>query len=162
MRLAKVLAHARPPEKLNVNDPGVTIFSAENFSVAYSEVHAYRTGIAIEVPEGKNLLLVETSGMGVKGVTVAGPFLTPNDIGEVRVNLINSHREAYEIKAGDPLAFVLVIDAPESDSDFEEYDLAGLASEMKEASDKAYIETRKMRADRKAKLAAEEAKAVAD
>ena len=160
VRFAKVLAHARPPEKLNVNDPGATIFSAENFNVAYSEVHGYRTGIALEVPEGKIVQIVENAGMGIKGVTVAGGVLTSNHVGEVRVNLINSHREAFEIKAGDPLGFILLLDSPTAGDEYEEYDLEGLGNEMKEASAEAYAESQKLKADKRAKAAAEEAAAL--
>lgn len=156
IRFAKCVAHARPPQKLNVADPGMTVFSAENFKVEYGEVHAYRTGIVVEIPDGKIGVLHETNGMGIKGVTVAGSILTHKDIGEVRVNLINSHREAFEVKAGDPIAYLLIQDAPEEDhGDAEEFDLEGLTFEMKDRLAESLDDTRKA----KAAQAADEANA---
>ena len=155
LRFAKVVPHARPPERLNEGDPGLSVFSAENFKVEYSEVHSYRTGIVLEIPEGSVGMLVENAGMGVKGVTVAGPLLTSNDIGEVRVNLINSHREAFEVRAGDPICFLLLLKDPSEDDEVEEYDLEGLSNEMKEAAEEVLVATRKARAEKAAKEAGE-------
>jgi dUTP pyrophosphatase len=160
IRFAKVVGHARPPETLNVGDPGLTIFSAENFKLEYGQVHAYRTGVLIEIPDGCLGKLHENAGMGVKGVTVAGGLLTPNDIGEVRVSLMNNHKEAFEIRSGDPLAMLVIEEnvAAGNAVEAEEYDLEGLSGELKDRSDENRQETLKMRADKKAK----DAQALAD
>lgn len=153
LRFAKVVPHARPPEKLNVSDPGLTIFSAEDFKVEWGEVHAYRTGIVLEIPEGDIVLLRENNNMGVKGVVVAGSLLTANNIGEVRVNLTNQHREAFEVKAGDPLCFAILLQAC-GDGEAEEYDLEGLTNEMQTAATEAKAESDKLKFRKKADEAA--------
>jgi len=140
VKFAKVLNHARPPVRLNPNDPGLTIFSAEDFKVEHGEVHAYRTGVVLDVPEGYLGMFVETQSMGFKGVTVAGGVLSPNDISEVRVALINSHREAYEIKSGMPLAQIILLKNDDKDDDAEEVDREELTEELQKRRDAAMKE----------------------
>jgi len=101
------LGHARPPEDGK-------IFSAEDFTLESGEVHSYRTGIVLEEPsggagEGKVLFLATTMEQGTKGVTIAGPLVAYGT--ELRVNLINLHREAREIKSGQAIAQVLELAA---------------------------------------------------
>lgn len=104
-KFRKVLGHARPPEDGK-------IFSAEDFTLESGEVHSYRTGIVLDgagAGEGKVLFLATTMEQGTKGVTIAGPLVAYGT--ELRVNLINLHREAREIKSGQAIAQVLELAA---------------------------------------------------
>ncbi len=140
LRFAKIVDHARPPEKLNVNDPGLTLFSAEDFNVEHGELHSYRTGIMIEVPPGGFGMIVVNHGLGVQGGVVCGGVLTPNDVCEVRVSLANLHRNAIQIKAGAPLAQLILIANGNQDDSVDEYDREGLMNEMKATVDKSTVE----------------------
>jgi len=146
LRFAKILGHARPPEKLNINDPGLTLFSGEDFKVGHGEVHAFRTGIMIEIPEGSFGLLLSTHSNGVAGAIVCGDFLSPNDVGEVRVSIANLKRDAFEVKAGAPLCQLVVVPgADKVEGEAEEYDREGLTNEMTAAADEAKQESKKLK-----------------
>lgn len=164
MRFTKVLPNARPPEKVNPNDPGLTIYSAEDFTVESGEVHAYRTGIIVEIPEKSIGLLLSTAGMGFKGVTVATGALSVNDMNELRVPLINSHREAWVVKAGQAVA-QLVIANGMGDDEVEEVNREDLVADLAEivAKGKAEAASRKaVEAKRKADKAVADTKKTID
>jgi len=158
MKFALILAHARPPERLCVSDPGVSIFSAENFTLESGEVHAYRTGISISVPPGKYGLLKENQAQGVKGIAVIGGLVRTKDTQEIRVSLTNSHREAYEVKAGQAIAQVLWFDATEED--VEEVSIDELREEQENIQDEVSAANAQARADKAVSDAQAEAKKV--
>ncbi len=158
MRFAKVLTHARPPEKVNVADPGVTLFSAEDFKVGHGEVHAFRTGIMLEVPKGAYGHIVGTQSMGVAGATILSGIVTPLDTGEVRIAIANLHRNAYEVKAGMPIGQLIIIDSGSTDDEAEEYDREGLTNEMNAVRLDAIEASKKLQLKKAADLAKQKAK----
>lgn len=103
------------PEKTYESDAGFDVFSAEEWKTEFGEVHAYRTGVMVEIPEGYFGLLKEKSSQGVKGVAVKGGVIDAGFRGELRVPLSNSHRDAYEVKVGDPIAQLIIIPVHEVD-----------------------------------------------
>jgi len=134
MRVGKLVPHARLPKKVSPGDPGVTLFSAETYNLEYSEVHAFRTGLVVEIPEGSFGMLMNR--VTTNGVVVGGVVLTSQDTGEVRVPIQNNHRSALEIKSGMPLCqFVIFTD--DSDEDVEEFEGTSLSAELKDKADKA-------------------------
>jgi dUTP pyrophosphatase len=136
MQFAKLLGHARPPTRLHSQDAGVSVFSAEDFKLEYGETHAYRTGIVLNVPEGMLAHLVRPMVDGTKGCVVAGQCVTAKDRTELRVTLLNNHREALEVRAGDPIA-QLVLGEVAGDDEMEEVGLDELRSRMASATEKA-------------------------
>jgi dUTPase len=143
MRFAKILTHARPPIKLNPLDAGITVFSAETYKLEFGEVHSFRTGIMVEIPEGSFGLLHESHSQGVKGVTVAGGLVTPRTVTELRVSLLNSHREAFEVTSGQPLAQLIILTEIEADDEAEETDRQELTEEMTKVTEEARVEESK-------------------
>lgn len=161
MKFAKILSHARAPEQLLPNDPGVSVFSAEDFTLGFGECHSYRTGIVVGIEDGFFGLLKESQAQGVKGIMVAGGFVTENDASELRVTLYNGHREAYIVKAGMPIAQLVSLPLDSADAEPEEMDKETLIASVKARTAAALADVQKKRATASAKKASDDAAAKA-
>lgn len=106
------LENVRKPAMVSPADAGLTIYTCENFTLEKGEVHAYRTGLLMEIPEGTYGQLVTDHNSAFKGVQVFGVIL-PSNVGELRVTLFNGHADATVIKAGQAVAQLVLIDSEE-------------------------------------------------
>ena len=70
---------------------------------------AVATGIALEFPPTHGALVEDRSGLAVRGVTTLAGVIDPGYRGEIRVVMTNLGTEPLEIKAGDRIAQLRIV-----------------------------------------------------
>ena len=75
---------------------------------------AVATGIALEFPSTHGALVEDRSGLAVRGVTTLAGVIDPGYRGEIRVVMTNLGTEPVEIKAGDRIAQLRVVERIEA------------------------------------------------
>jgi dUTP pyrophosphatase len=87
---------------------------------------AVRTGIAIEFPSTHGALVEDRSGLAVRGVTTLAGVIDPGYRGEIKVVMTNLGGAAVEIKAGERIAQLRIVERIEAT--FEEVEELGEAA----------------------------------
>ena len=95
--------------------PGATLAAGATVAVA--------TGIAMEFPSTHGALVEDRSGLAVRGVTTLAGVIDPGYRGEIKVVMTNLSAAAVEIKAGDRIAQLRIVQRIEAQ--FEEVTRAG-------------------------------------
>ena len=75
---------------------------------------AVATGIALEFPATHGALVEDRSGLAARGVTTLAGVIDPGYRGEIRVVMTNLGTEPVEIKAGDRIAQLRVVERIEA------------------------------------------------
>jgi dUTP pyrophosphatase len=103
---AKVPTYAKP------GDAGADLYSIEDAYIHGWGQKLIKTGIALEIPNGKVGLVRPRSGLATKagiGMNSSG-VIDAGYRGEIMVNLINFNDESYLIRSGDRIAQILFLD----------------------------------------------------
>ena len=103
---------ANVPTKKHESDIGYDISSAENIFITSNEVTLVHTGIAISLPAQCAGFVLPRSGLSTKHkiTLINSPgLIDPGYTGELLVPLINHSTEEYEIKIGDRIAQLVLI-----------------------------------------------------
>ncbi len=87
---------------------------------------AVPTGIAMEFPPTHGALVEDRSGLAVRGVTTLAGVIDPGYRGEIRVVMTNLNGAPVEIKAGDRIAQLRIVQRIEAS--FEEVAELGTAA----------------------------------
>jgi dUTP pyrophosphatase len=98
---AKVPAYAH---KGPLGDLAADIFSVEDVEIPPGKVRPIATGIALELPPDYGAIIEDRSGMAINGVSTVGGIIDTGYRGEIRVVLTNIRSESYQIKVGDRIA----------------------------------------------------------
>lgn len=72
------------------------------------------SGIVADIPDGKALLFVNRSGLGMKGLTFICPLIDSDFVGEIALTLRNDGFDKITLKGGDKVAQAVLIDAPQA------------------------------------------------
>ena len=75
---------------------------------------AVPTGIAMEFPSTHGALVEDRSGLAMRGVTTLAGVIDPGYRGEIRVVMTNLGAKAVEIKAGDRVAQLRIVERIEA------------------------------------------------
>ena len=107
--------NAKIPTRANLSDAGWDLYCLTGRSLAPRQRATYKTGIALQIPEGYVGLVWPRSGLSVKsGVDVLAGVIDSGYRGEVQVCLLNtSDKDWVEIKEGDRIAQILFQEVPE-------------------------------------------------
>jgi dUTP pyrophosphatase len=84
------------------------------------------TGIALEFPSTHGALVEDRSGLAVRGVTTLAGVIDPGYRGEIKVVMTNLAATPVEIKAGDRIAQLRIVQRIEAT--FEEVEELGEAA----------------------------------
>ena len=84
------------------------------------------TGIALEFPSTHGALVEDRSGLAVRGVTTLAGVIDPGYRGEIKVVMTNLGARPFEIKAGDRIAQLRIVQRMEAA--FEEVEELGEAA----------------------------------
>jgi len=107
-----ISSSAYVPSKKHESDIGYDISSVENIVVTSNEVTLVKTGIAISLPAQCAGFVLPRSGLSTKHkiTLINSPgLIDPGYTGELLVPLINHSTEDYEIKIGDRIAQLVLI-----------------------------------------------------
>jgi dUTP pyrophosphatase len=119
VRVQRLDARAKLPTRAYPNDAGLDLYALDDAVLGPGERASLRTGIAVEIPEGRAGLVLPRSGLAARhGIALvnAPGLIDAGYRGEVRVLVLNTDRRArFTISPGDRIAqLVLVrIETPE-------------------------------------------------
>lgn len=100
----KISDDAILPSKVKVNDPGLDIYTNEQYVIKPGETHAFTTGISVQIPVGYVALIWDRSSLGLKGLHRFAGVIDADYRGEWKIVIHNASQEPYEILKGDRIA----------------------------------------------------------
>lgn len=110
IKVKKLHPEAKIPTLSTPNAAGFDFYSVEDKILLPGETYPIKTGIVIEIPEGKVLHNWDRSGMGMKGLKIHGGVIDSDYRGEIHAILHNGSNEPREIKKGDRVCQGIIID----------------------------------------------------
>jgi dUTP pyrophosphatase len=113
LRVRRLDPDAQVPTRAHPDDAGLDLYALDAATIAPGERVSVRTGIAVEIPEGRAGLVLPRSGLAQRhGISlVNAPGLIDSGYrGEVRVLMLNTDRsEPCEIRRGDRVAQLVLV-----------------------------------------------------
>lgn len=105
-------AKVPPPHRATAGSAGFDLYAAEAARLTRTAVTLVRTGYRIRVPRGTFLEVRPRSGLSTRGVLMANaPGTIDHDFsGEVKVPLTYLFEGHYDVRAGDRIAQVRLVD----------------------------------------------------
>ncbi len=108
LRIKRLCDESKIPSYATLRAAGLDLYSMEDYSIRPGETHMFKTGIAMEIPEGYAGLIWDRSGLGSKEIHRFAGVVDDDYRGEVRVILHNNAKKKYDIKKGDRIAQMLI------------------------------------------------------
>ena len=129
IKVKKLTAAARVPRYAHVGEFGdlaADVYASVGVALAAGETTAVPTGIAMEFPSTHGALVEDRSGLAVRGVTTLAGVIDPGYRGELKVVMTNLGAGTVEIKQGDRIAQLRIVQRIEAE--FEEVEELGVAA----------------------------------
>ena len=107
-----ITSSGKVPSKTHASDIGYDISSSENTTLKSNEVTLVSTGIAINLPQQCAGFVLPRSGLSTKHkiTLINSPgLIDPGYTGELLVPLVNHGAKDYEIKIGDRIAQLVLV-----------------------------------------------------
>ena len=101
-------------------DLAADLYSLDSVMLAPQSVVRIGTGIAVQLPPGYGAVIEDRSGLATKGLTTLAGVIDPGYRGELRVVVANVSVAAVEIRQGDRIAQLRLVQR--FDMEFEEVD----------------------------------------
>ena len=109
LKVKKLVKDATLPSFAHAGDAGLDLYTIEDYELKPQERHAFKTGIAMEIPQGYVGLIWDKSGLAVKhGLHHLAGVIDATFRGEIQVVILNTGTEAYQVKKGDKIAQMLI------------------------------------------------------
>ena len=109
LKIQKLDKNAKLPEFAHVDDAGMDLFSIENKILKAGERYLFKTGIAFEIPRNYVGLVWDKSGLAAKfGIKTMAGVVDSGYRGEIKITLLNTSNQDYQIKKGDKIAQILI------------------------------------------------------
>lgn len=108
---------ARLPSRGSPGAAGLDLYAIEDATIYRREHRAIATGVAVALPQDSVGIIAARSGLALRNmVAVLGGIIDPDYRGELQVILANlSGTEHVTIRAGDRIAQLLIMQAPQLD-----------------------------------------------
>jgi len=109
IKIKKIYPDAILPKYQSKGDAAMDLYSYDEYELGPGQRQQFRTGVAIEIPDGYGFLIWDRSGLAFKhGITCLGGVIDPDYRGEIKVCLLNTSNEVYKIEKGHRIAQGLV------------------------------------------------------
>ena len=115
VNITKLRDDATIPSYTRDGDAGLDLVSTSDVRIAPGARAIVPTGLAIEIPRGYAGYVQPRSGLALKhGITVLNTpgLIDSNYRGELKVILLNTGDEAFEVKKGDRIAQLVILAVP--------------------------------------------------
>lgn len=129
IRVKKLDAAAQMPRYAHVGEFGdlaADLYASVGVTLAAGSTQAVPTGIAMEFPSTHGALVEDRSGLAMRGVTTLAGVIDPGYRGEIKIVVTNLSPTAVEIKPGDRIAQLRIVQRIEAT--FEEVSELGEAA----------------------------------
>lgn len=90
-------------------DLAADLYAVSGTTLGPGTTAAVATGIALEFPATHGALVEDRSGLAMRGVTTLAGVIDPGYRGEIKVVVVNLSAAAVEIKAGDRIAQLRIV-----------------------------------------------------
>lgn len=104
IKIKKLCSEAKIPTGGSENSAGFDIYSVEEYELQPGETHTFKTGISLEIPEGKACFIWDRSGIGSKGIHRFAGLIDSDYRGEIKIVLFNSTKFPFKINKYDRIA----------------------------------------------------------
>ena len=98
----------------NFGDLAADLYASTAVTLAAGSTHAVPTGIAMEFPSTHGALVEDRSGLAMRGVTTLAGVIDPGYRGEIKVVVTNLSAAPVEIKPGDRIAQLRIVERIEA------------------------------------------------
>jgi dUTP pyrophosphatase len=108
----KLRPEAQMPRYAHVGEYGdlaADLYAAEGLTIEPGATVLVSTGVAMEFPSTHGALVEDRSGLAVKGITTLAGVIDPGYRGEIRVVVTNLSPAAVEVKQGDRIAQLRIV-----------------------------------------------------
>jgi len=129
IKVKKLDPAAQIPRYAHVGEYGdlaADLYALDGAVLAAAETRPVATGIAMEFPSTHGALVEDRSGLAVRGVTTLAGVIDPGYRGEIKVVMTNLAATPVEIKPGDRIAQLRIVQRIEAR--FEEVEQLGEAA----------------------------------
>jgi dUTP pyrophosphatase len=112
IKVKKLDSAAQLPRYAHVGEFGdlaADLYASVGVVLAGGETRPVATGIALEFPATHGALVEDRSGLAVRGVTTLAGVIDPGYRGEIKVVMTNLGAAQVEIKAGDRIAQLRIV-----------------------------------------------------
>lgn len=112
IKVKKLVEEARLPRYAHVGEYGdlaADLYASEGLILEAGSTVAVPTGIAMEFPSTHGALVEDRSGLALKGVTTLAGVIDPGYRGEIRVVVTNLGAVPVEVKPGDRIAQLRIV-----------------------------------------------------
>ena len=116
IKVKRLVAAARLPQYAHVGEFGdlaADLYASAGVTLAVAgepgSTQAVPTGICMEFPSTHGALVEDRSGLAVRGVTTLAGVIDPGYRGEIKVVMTNLGATPVEIKAGDRIAQLRIV-----------------------------------------------------
>jgi len=110
IKIKKLRDDAKIPTMSTEHCAGFDIYSVEDYEFSPGETHTISTGISLEIPTGKVLLIWDRSGLGSKGIHRFAGVIDSDYRGEIKIVLHNSNSYCFRISKGDRICQGIIQD----------------------------------------------------
>ena len=110
---------AKMPTRAHPYDAGLDLYTPEDVGVPNAEILPFNeillgsavidTGVHVQIPEGYVGFIKSKSGLNVRHGLTAEGVIDAHYTGSIRVKLYNHSHEAYQFKAGDKIAQLVIL-----------------------------------------------------
>lgn len=90
-------------------DAGYDLFALESVSLPAGQRGLIPTGVHVEIPAGYVGLIKDRSSMAVAGLHTMAGVIDASYRGEIKIVLLNTNVEAYQVTAGQKIAQMIVV-----------------------------------------------------
>lgn len=109
LKIKKLHPDAKLPSYAHEGDAGMDIYSNEDKIIKAGERETISTGISMEVEKGYVALVWDKSGMASKhGVKTMAGVIDSGYRGEIRIVLLNTSNQPYQIRKHDKIVQILI------------------------------------------------------
>lgn len=119
LRVRRLAPEARLPTRAHPGDAGLDLCALHDVSLAPGERTSVRTGLAVEIPEGRAGLVLPRSGLALRhGISLvnAPGLIDAGYRGELQVLLLNTDAsETFQLRAGERIAQLVLVDVALTD-----------------------------------------------
>jgi dUTP pyrophosphatase len=129
IKVKKLMTDAQVPSYAHVGEFGdlaADLYASVGVVLKAGETRPVATGIAMEFPSTHGALVEDRSGLAVRGVTTLAGVIDPGYRGEIKVVMTNLGSAPVEIKVGDRIAQLRIVQRIEAQ--FEEVEELGQAA----------------------------------
>jgi dUTP pyrophosphatase len=129
LKVKKLVQEAKLPRYAHIGDYGdlaADLYASEAIVLEPGSTVAIPTGIAMEFPSTHGALVEDRSGLALKGLTTLAGVIDPGYRGEIRVVVTNLGTAALDVKSGDRIAQLRIVQRIQAD--FEEVTELGEAT----------------------------------